>query len=162
MATTISFRLGTLSATQPLHTSPISLRPVYCRGSHRPSPSDLRSAAVATKGSESSSLKKPPRPPVPFIAAGGALAEESNAICFIAMLGAHGEMQVGVEALQQQCFASAVMSFRTEGGVSFSFAYLLTQKSLLLKGSPAAIRSNRPWIYPQQILTCSKYKTKQE
>lgn len=48
--------------------------------SHRPSPSDLRSAGDATKnGSESSSLKKPPRPPAAFIAAGGALAVESKA-----------------------------------------------------------------------------------
>lgn len=51
-----------------------------CTASHRPSPSDLRSAGDATKdGSESSSHKKPPRPPAPFIVSGGALAVESNA-----------------------------------------------------------------------------------
>lgn len=54
--------------------------------SHRPIPSDLRSAGdvtIAKFKSESSSLRKPPRPPVPLLVDIGALPTESNVRCFM-------------------------------------------------------------------------------
>lgn len=61
----------------------VELCPPICP--HRPIPSDLRSAEDVVKEtfeSGSSSLKNPPRPPVPFVVGGGALFMESNGRCF--------------------------------------------------------------------------------
>lgn len=54
--------------------------------SHRPIPSDFRSAGDVTEAifkSESSSLRNPPRPPVPFVVGDGALPTEVNVRCFM-------------------------------------------------------------------------------